>query len=481
MKRIALFRQSRRDAIYRVFFKPLEHHQEDAINRVSTMTKGMLHIFLIFCLFLICIPKLVGADLNLNLDDVQKKALEYSHIYKSADFDFNAAQDKVNVVKSQILPMVKLDGGYSYVTEVPKMNSKPLSDNHIYSVGPTISYLLFDSGYAKNDIKSAEAIAASKKLERDAVKNELILKTRMAYIDAQLYFEQLRLVADSLKLAEKQYKDISKRAAIGSTSTQDVLASHKEVLRFSLQCRQMQDTLTSKIIDILALTGEDNKFDLNTAGAQLESAIYLSTNALSMPVKLDSLNNTLAEIEKTVSFNRKPRSLRIEALQKKKQSLQYALETIKSDNKIKVRVSERSSFEYPEEISLAHYFQNAINFNFSMNLWDGNKTKNLYLQKQKELNSTDEQQKNFDTEINRDYTKACNTLSFLKSEQKIAEQGVEEMEKFAKLVYGSYQAGQVGYLDVENANLKVLEWKVQLATIKAKIATQLAILGFYLS
>jgi outer membrane protein TolC len=59
------------------------------------------------------------------------------------------------------------------------------------------------------------------------------LAVRLAYFQAKVNSDQVRLLADSLKIAQDQYIDIGHQAKFGTASRMDLLSSHQEVLNLS--------------------------------------------------------------------------------------------------------------------------------------------------------------------------------------------------------------------------------------------------------
>ena len=73
-----------------------------------------------------------------------------------------------------------------------------------------------------------------------------------------------------------------------------------------------------------------------------------------------------------------------------------------------------------------------------------------------------------------------NVISQLKDEIKVAEEGGKEAEALAKLTYQSYVNGRSNYIEVQSANLKVLDWKTQTDSLKYAYSlaeAQMAYLG----
>src|SRR5208282_5991691 len=96
---------------------------------------------------------------------------------------------------SQLLPRVTLDGSYQYQTEVPSVALSPgappfqFGDHNNYSIGPTLLYTLWDGGGLLKSWRSQKALASSQDAQRELVRRQVRLITRLDYFQVQLALE----------------------------------------------------------------------------------------------------------------------------------------------------------------------------------------------------------------------------------------------------------------------------------------------------
>lgn len=110
----------------------------------------------------------------------------------------------------------------------------------------------------------------------------------------------------------------------------------------------------------------------------------------------------------------------------------------------------------------------------AMPLFEGGRINYLRDSKMAESYGIEESRWQLQSDLDRNLQKAKAEVLGLRSQRDIAEAGVAEAEKVAKLTYNSYKSGKTSYLEVQSMNLKALEWKVQLATIKTQLLMQLS-------
>ncbi|MBF0300194.1 MAG: TolC family protein [Oligoflexia bacterium] len=191
--------------------------------------------------------------------------------------------------------------------------------------------------------------------------------------------------------------------------------------------------------------------------------------------------NTTSTINTKDSFKflnlKHPALLQLENLQL---AQKLKAESIERSYYPRVNIGARTSLDYPDGTKNENYYQNSIFVTLTMPLWDGGKRSGQiasYYASERFLQS---QRENLKREFE-STTKKMNQILFqLKEQMNISQTGIKDAETLAKLTYQSYINGKSNYLQVQNANLKVLEWKTQIDFLlytKNQAIAQLEFLG----
>ena len=114
-----------------------------------------------------------GIVLKISYDDTENRSLESSAKIKALKYDVEALNEKVKQQKTFLKPALTLDGYYKYNTSVPEIEmaagpiviTKKLGDNQNYSLGPSLSWVMWDKGASRNTWMSLEAGANAKEYE----------------------------------------------------------------------------------------------------------------------------------------------------------------------------------------------------------------------------------------------------------------------------------------------------------------------------
>lgn len=426
----------------------------------------------LFTILVVMIPltQILANDIGMSLllNDVETQALTSSYYSKALGAEIDAAKNKIKAANSFIYPKLVLDANYKYINEVPSLNlpggaRSAFGDNHNYSIGPLLSWTVWDSGSSREYLKSAKANGDSKEAEKKLSETNLLLKARLAYFKVQLRQEQLRLVTDSLKLAESQYRDIKNKVGAGSSTRIDLLSAHKEVLNLKIQSRQLQTDLSNELRDIFTITGIDSPKEISTT------------------LKVDSINDTLKKFikydNKIITKNDLDQHPLIKIHSSNAQAMRATSEGLSSNNYPKITIFAKTSIDYPNGPVLESIHQNTIGLNLSIPLFDKGRTGLEATEKMNMAVASDNRREQARVDLFNDWEKSKDQLKGLQDKIIIYQKAIVESEERARLIYSSYRFGRSSFLEVQSSNLHALDLKVQSTANDIQILIQLAYLA----
>lgn len=397
----------------------------------------------------------------LSLDDAVNSALDYSPKLKAAQSEQSAYGERAGAQKTQLYPRLTLDGTYKYVTSVqeialPLPNFKPVKfgDNSNYSIGPMAAWMLWDFGVIRNSYKSAAAVAESKKNEAEAARRQVVLNARAAYFQIALASEQVTLYSDALKLSNAQYEDIKLNVRAGTKSRADELQAHQEVLARMKQLRQARADLQASLTELSSVTG--TKYG---------------------DVKLESIDSMLSKYEpyRKAKLNESHPALLV--YQKNAESAEYVMRGAGSGRWPKIQLSAKSSLDYPNGMKLESYNQNTLGAGLSWTLFEAGAVNNRVNESRNMAAASSQRGKQALADFRRDWSKTMNQISNLDDQRSLNEISVSETEELVKIIYKTYKTGSISFIEVENANFKALEAKIQSAKTKVQTLINLAALA----
>lgn len=394
-------------------------------------------------------------------------AASYSKKIEAKEADYRAAVERTRALRSDYWPSFFIDGQYKKVSEVPSMTlpapinrTLELGQKTNYSAGLNLQYLLTDFGQTSKTIKGSEEEAKAQKAVHELGQEDLSLNLKNVYFKLAFQTSQLRSLLDAWSLAREQQKDMERRFRSGTSSRLDLLNASKETLNFKLKFKQMQREFSSALQDWMTLTGQKNHSDklLHPLPEDLASRADVES---SLAVKVLSYENG-KELPSEVDRHH-PALLQLEHLK--------LAQEFKSDASLRsyfprITLGARSSLEYPLGGKDESYRQNAVFLNLSMPLWDGGKRSGQGGSFDESQRALDLQAQHLENEFNDNLSRMKNIAAQLEEEIQVAQEGGKEAEALAKLSYQSYINGRSNYLEVQSANLKVLDWKTQVDSLK---------------
>lgn len=414
--------------------------------------------------------------LELSRDHATLQAKQKSEKIKSSLADSLAADEQAEATHTFLLPRLTFDANYRFIGVVPSI-SLPLPGvppitmgaHSNYSIGPTLSYTLWDSGAIRDAYRSQLKLAGARKEDLKNAEVQLIGEVKNAYTKVQLGLEQLKFVKDSFNLSKSQNQDITHRFKAGTATRLDLLTSEREVLNYELQFKQQQASLGASLRDLLTLIND-------TRIENPSKPSFFGDPTASVWLKLDSIENSLMKESSETPEKYSEDNPQMKSRQYLVESLEFSSESQKAASYPQIQLSARTSLDYPNGPILETINQNTLTATLSMPLFEFNRNQHQIAEKEKEAESNRYKKNQLNLDMQRDFSKAKEYLRSLNEQQKDAEESVRQSEMLARLNYESYQNGKITLVDVQAANIRALQAKVELAQIRALILNQIVIL-----
>jgi outer membrane protein TolC len=406
-----------------------------------------------------------------------------SPLLQSSVATAEAAHFQADGAKSNLLPNLSLQGNYFYQTNVPNLNIGPIDTNfgthNNYSAGPVLSYTLFDGGKDRGNADSANLQALAREKGKKSQEAQLELSTKQAYFRVQYALRQLELTIDSLKLSLAQNKDIETRYHAGAASRLDEVQAKRDVISYQLKFHQAQSDLANSFRDLLALEGNNQELDTSRPlPALAQSPLPAGVEPPSLILDLERLEVSLSSAETAhplFSANLHPEVKTYEA---QAEAAKRMADSEKGGLYPRIVLQAKAMYEYPNVVIPETIWQETFGASLVFPLYEGDGSQSRANQYLKEASANEFMKQQKLTDLSRDEAKASDGLISLKKQKSISNDNVAEAEEVEKLTYQSYRAGKSRYLDVEDANLKLLEAQVSSAQISSEILNELAILNY---
>lgn len=442
-------------------------------------------IFLAVGLLLMTASAEAGTErLKLSLKELVRSALEHSPKLSAAQLAYESAKDEASSLNAAEFPRLGVNGNYFYQTYVPVFSIPPIlpqlafgeSDN--WSAWGTLNWNLWDFRSQHGMTDSATALSESQKENYEASERQLQLAVRLAYFQAQINLEQVRLLGDSLRVAKAQYSDIEHQNKYGTASKMDRLSAHQEVLNYERQFWQAQANLAQSLRDLYALVGVAEPADFTSpVDERMKENLPEEVGTPTVWLTLDGMRSNRNVLEKETVNPPDDSVPQLKTYAYLADSSRMAADAIHAELFPKITLAAQAGYENPDGPILTTVQQNIISVSASMPIFDWGQivADSDSKHKQAEAYLKDLDQAKLD--LWRDWNKGEDALRSLEHQSTLNETGVTETKELAKLTYQAYKAGNTRFLEVQTANLQALNAKVQAVANDIQILMQLSLLA----
>lgn len=422
--------------------------------------------------------------LRLSLDELTRDALKNSPKLESARLSAQSALSEAHSAAAAEFPRLQASANYSYNTTIPDLALNPLQppipfgfhDN--WSANASLSFDLWDFRSLHNQANSATALSRSQEQNYESARRQLLLALRMDYFQSQINLEQVRLLGDSLKVAQAQYADIGHQARFGTASRMDLLSSHQEVIGYERSFSQAQAALAASLRDLFDLAGEPEPADMTVPlDARMEGNLPAGMDAPTVWLTMDPEDASLKSLQAESQVPPDESLPQLKTYAYLADSARFAADSVASQMLPKITLTAQAGYQNPVGPIHTTIQQNTLSVAASMPIFDWGQilddSDSKRKQSQAYLRNLDQAR----SDLWRDWGKARDVLRSLHYQHDLNETAVSETQELAHLTYGAYRAGTARFLEVQTANFQALNAKVQAVANDVQMLMQLSVLS----
>lgn len=403
-----------------------------------------------------------STKIKISLDEAESLALANAIEFDLQSTKISAANDAIEANKARTMPQLSLEGNYRYQSEAASTDIGPMhlqfGQHNNFSVGPVVSYTVFNGGVDAKTEKSLEELARARVLEREGIKQKVLLDVRQAYARVQTNRMELVLIDRSIALAKARTKDLQRKFNAGSSTKLDVLSGEREESQLLLRRAQTQNTLEEAIRKLEVYIGKKNidphqEFDV------------------------DDMQTTLAQ------FKNSPKSFdenhpNIQAATAMIRAAKLNSESVSQLYLPHVQAYAKSTIDYPNGPIDERVWQNTIGVNVSVPIYDFGLRNATMSQKLAEVKTAELQKSLVERDFDELFLTTTDKIRSLKSQIEITNSAIDINENQSHLIEVNFKNGASTYLEVERAHNQVLEARTTLFRLKAMLIIQYSILSY---
>lgn len=437
-----------------------------------------LFVFLLFPGPALCAD---APRLAMTLDQTVQASLETSDQWKAARLTAEGLADQALAQRGALMPRLSINGAYTYLADIPSIQITPQSPSFAftthnqYSIGPELSWTAFSGGALTQAWYAAQANAHAQGQEADAIHRQIRLAARLAYFQAQLACEQVRLYAESYRVEQAQYHDIDIRYQDGESAKVDLLSAEQDLLTRQEQLLQARANLASAIRDLVTITrvgeGLDPTWPLD------KDTTITSTSEMpeaTLVLELDPLKDSLAQMEFAGRASFDAHQPQLQYLSDLAEAARRTAKSLQGGHWPTLNVLASLMQEYPNGPIPQTVTQKTFGINMNFPLFSGGQTLYAVQAQKRQAEATEENRVQTARNLLDSWQKARDQTASLRLQQIVTHRAADRAAEVARLRYQAYKLGQLRYLDVEDANLKEVQAKVDASTTDVNLLLQWA-------
>jgi len=162
-----------------------------------------------------------STTLKLDLEKSIDMALKSSENFQIQDNEVKRNKYKYNIERSEILPQINGELGWSNNFEYPDVPAAAHTKDYDAYSGVAISQKIFTFGKVYSTIKAAKDAIEVSKHDKETLRQKIIYDTKLAYYTAYLAKRTLEIAEDSYQNALKNKEILQKRSFTGRVSKHD--------------------------------------------------------------------------------------------------------------------------------------------------------------------------------------------------------------------------------------------------------------------
>jgi len=275
-------------------------------------------------------------------------------------------------------------------------------------------------------------------------------------------------------VARKQRQDVESAFKAGAKSSLDVALALSQELRARVKISAARGALGANLRDLFYLTGTD--YGIDTLYPSDWRIKIQGDKPATAVVKADNLEDTLKTLSPFAAFDFDENTARLAALDDTAEYYHRLAESVKSSLYPRLTVQGGAYYEYPNGPIRETVFLGRVGAAFTVPLFEGGKTRHQAAAQADMAQATTLQRADLKDNLQNIFAASKNSLFALDIQADFTRQMIQAAQKAAALTYDAYKAGSVTFLDVDSANLALLESRISLATIYIQTLNRLAVL-----
>ncbi|MCO6472605.1 MAG: TolC family protein [Melioribacteraceae bacterium] len=408
---------------------------------------------------------------SFTLEQAIETALENNREIKIAKMEVQKAEEAVDEAFGYALPSLDVSAGFSHFLAKPKMafpdfeslltnatynilfseNVIPRDESKLlpmqtklqsfaqtnnYEASAQVTQILFNSAVFRG-IGASQIYLELSREQLKAKVAEVILSVKQAFYGTLLSQQMLEISKASLRNSEENLSNVSSYHKQGLTSDYEMMQAEVMVENIRPKVYELENMYSDALNKFKIVLGVDQTSELEAVG-EIEFSDY-----------------DIPEVDDAVSEALK-KNFDISSLKVKQQIDEEFIALDRSE--YWPQLAAFGNYTYAgsaDDWNFQNYSSTTVGLSFSMNLFNGGRTKNKVEQSLIGLRQTEEQLGNLKDFIVSEVKNTINEIKFVKIQVDAVERNVKLAEKAYEIANTRYNEGSGTQLEIKNANIEL--------------------------
>lgn len=198
----------------------------------------------------------VAVDYNLDINTLRTSAFENNAALVQAEFNREISKKDISIARSDYMPEVSANGGYSYIKNENDGGFLLFSEQQGWQAGISVRWNLFNGYRTSTEVQSAQIRLEQSEITKELAQDQLELDLANAWIDYKTNLQILKTEERNLVVSKLNFSRSQQAYDLGQINSSQLREAQLNYIRAKLIINNLRFTLKAAEIDLRRIAGQ---------------------------------------------------------------------------------------------------------------------------------------------------------------------------------------------------------------------------------
>ncbi len=198
----------------------------------------------------------VAVDYNLDINTLRTSAFENNAALVQAEFNREISKKDISIARSDYMPEVSANGGYSYIKNENDGGFLLFSEQQGWQAGISVRWNLFNGYRTSTEVQSAQIRLEQSEITKELAQDQLELDLANAWIDYKTNLQILKTEERNLVVSRLNFSRSQQAYDLGQINSSQLREAQLNYIRAKLIINNLRFTLKAAEIDLRRIAGQ---------------------------------------------------------------------------------------------------------------------------------------------------------------------------------------------------------------------------------